>query len=54
MATLYCVHEKTPPMMFKKSSKLASFAQLRLNSMNICLSIFNIIANFSENLSYRH
>jgi len=30
--------KKRPPLsMFKKTSKLASFAQLQFNSMNICL-----------------
>jgi len=39
-------------MHVQKSSKLASFAGLQFSSTNI--SIFNKIANFSENLSYRH
>jgi len=29
--------KKTPPMHAQKLSKLASFAQLQFNSMNICL-----------------
>ena len=49
LVLLHCVHEKTAPKHVLKSSKLASFAQLRFNSMDICL-FFNKIANFSENL----
>jgi len=34
---IHCVHEKNGPKHVQKSSKLASFAQLKFNSMNNCL-----------------
>ena len=50
---MHCVHKKTAPEHVLKCSKLASFAQLQFNSMNI--RIFSIkFANFSENRTYSH